>query len=93
MFIEDALSPSYKVYTSLVTMKEGLYIHMQTSMLATYLFVHFSVIWTLKEKRGQWKANRVFMGGDDICHGGLVGEDRARYIISFGEDENGTRTC
>ena len=42
--------------------------------------------------RGQWKANRVFMGSDDICHGSLVGEDRAHYIISFGEDENGIRT-
>ena len=29
------------------------------------------------------------MGGNDICHSGLVGEGRARFITSFGEDENG----
>ena len=33
---------------------------------------------------------RILMGGDDICHGSLIGRNRARYIISFGEDENGT---
>ena len=31
------------------------------------------------------------MGDDDICHGNLIGRNRARYIISFGEDENGTK--
>lgn len=51
---------------------------------------YFSTIWTLKEKRGTWKVQKVLMGGDDICHSGLVGEDRARHIMSFGEDESGT---
>ena len=32
------------------------------------------------------------MGDDSICHsGGLVGEERAQHIISFGEDESGKR--
>lgn len=50
-----------------------------------------STIWTLKQKRDteEWKVKRVFMGGNDICHSGLVGKDRARFITSFGEDENG----
>ena len=40
-----------------------------------------------------WIVKRLFMGSDDICHsGGLVGEERARHIISFGEDESGKRT-
>ena len=30
------------------------------------------------------------MGGKDICHSGLVGNNRTQHIISFGEDENGT---
>ena len=30
------------------------------------------------------------MGGENICHGSLVGQGRARHIISFGEDECGT---
>ena len=33
------------------------------------------------------------MGDDNICHsGGLVGAERARHIISFGEDESGKST-
>ena len=45
-----------------------------------------------QKKKGAWTAKKVYMGGDDICHNGLVGEDKAQYIISFGEDESGKRT-
>ena len=31
------------------------------------------------------------MGDNNICHGNLIGRSRARYIISFGEDESGTK--
>ncbi len=29
------------------------------------------------------------MGGEDTCTGNLVGGERAHYITSFGEDEDG----
>ena len=29
------------------------------------------------------------MGQDDVCTGDLVGVDRRRHIVSFGEDEDG----
>lgn len=29
------------------------------------------------------------MGGEGICTDGLVGANRERYILSFGEDEEG----
>ena len=51
-------------------------------------------MWALKKKKGIWTVKRLFMGDDNICHGGgLVGaEKRAQHIISFGEDESGKRT-
>ena len=96
MFIEDAHSLIYKVSTSLLTMRGGknTCTHDNTAH-ALHLCVHdtefltCSLIWSMKQKRGRWTVNRVYMGGDDICHSGLVGAGRARYIISFGEDESG----
>lgn len=29
------------------------------------------------------------MGGEELCTGDLVGTQRAKYILSFGEDEDG----
>ena len=90
MFIEDALSLNCKAATFLPTMREGLcHVQINTIMLHV-IYQCFSAIWTLREKRnGQWNVKQVFMGGNDICHGNLVGEGRANFITSFGEDENG----
>ena len=33
--------------------------------------------------------DEVSMGDDTICHSGLISEDRAKHIISFGEDKSG----
>lgn len=29
------------------------------------------------------------MGGEGVCTGDLVGTERSKYILSFGEDEDG----
>lgn len=90
MFIEDALSLNCEAATSLLIMREGLCRIQIYSIILHVIYQCFSAIWTLKQKRsGQWNVKRVFMGGNDICHGNLVGESRANFITSFGEDENG----
>ena len=38
---------------------------------------------------GEWKHMELCMGNSGTCTGGLVGADRERYILSFGEDEEG----
>lgn len=38
---------------------------------------------------GTWQRTRLCMGDGDTCTGDLVGTDRKKYILSFGEDEDG----
>lgn len=38
---------------------------------------------------GQWRRSELCMGDGSTCTGNLVGEGRARHILSFGEDEDG----
>ena len=38
---------------------------------------------------GEWEHTEMCMGDDFVCTGDLVGTDRQRYILSFGEDEKG----
>ena len=47
-------------------------------------------MFALKEKEdGEWESTELCMGDDTVCTDGLVGEDRERHILSFGEDEDG----
>ena len=41
-----------------------------------------------ERKDGTWERLQVYVGGEEIS-GNLVGEDRAIFITSFGENENG----
>ena len=38
---------------------------------------------------GEWDHMELCMGGGDTCTDGLVGTERERFILSFGEDEEG----
>ena len=38
---------------------------------------------------GEWAHSELCMGDEGTCTGGLVGADRQRFILSFGEDEEG----
>ena len=38
---------------------------------------------------GEWDHMELCMGGDDTCTDGLVGTEREKFILSFGEDEDG----
>ena len=48
-------------------------------------------IFALKENAtsGEWHHMQLCMGDEDTCTDGLVGTNRERYILSFGEDEAG----
>ena len=47
------------------------------------------VLLALREKDGGWERSRLCMGDQSVCTGDLVGEERNRYLLSFGEDEDG----
>ena len=38
---------------------------------------------------GEWGHMELCMGGEDTCTDGLVGTEREKFILSFGEDEEG----
>ena len=56
-----------------------------------------SKVFALREKeRGgeeggevEWESSELCMGDSSVCTDGLVGVERKKHILSFGEDENG----
>lgn len=37
----------------------------------------------------RWQRSDLCMGDDATCIGGLVGQRRERFVLSFGEDQDG----
>ena len=37
----------------------------------------------------RWQRSDLCMGDDATCIGGLVGQSRQRFVLSFGEDQDG----
>lgn len=56
-------------------------------------FFYYRRLFTLRENTegggAQWQRNNLCMGDTSTCIGGLVGEERERFVLSFGEDEDG----
>ena len=50
-----------------------------------------SKLFALREDKstGNWTRSDLCMGESDMCTGDLVGVNRARFVLSFGEDEDG----
>ena len=47
-------------------------------------------VFALKEEgEGEWERSELCMGEESVCTDGLVGAERERHILSFGEDEEG----
>ena len=51
-------------------------------------------VFALREKEGEgggreWERSELCMGDSTVCTDGLVGAERERHILSFGEDEDG----
>ena len=51
-------------------------------------------MFALKEEEGEdggvrWERSELCMGDEMVCTDGLVGKERERHILSFGEDEDG----
>ena len=49
-------------------------------------------VFALKEAEGEdggWERTELCMGDSSVCTDGLVGTNRERHILSFGEDEDG----
>lgn len=38
---------------------------------------------------GGWQRSNLCMGDSNTCTGDLVGEERERFVLSFGEDQDG----
>ena len=51
----------------------------------------FSKLFVLRENKtsGEWQQQELCMGDDSVCTGELVGTQRVKNILSFGEDEDG----
>ena len=54
-------------------------------------FYTLSKLFVLRENKtsGEWQQQELCMGGDSVCTGELVGTQRVKNILSFGEDEDG----
>ena len=54
-------------------------------------FYTLSKLFVLQENKtsGEWQQQELCMGGDSVCTGELVGTQRVKNILSFGEDEDG----
>ena len=49
-----------------------------------------SKMFALKEEgEGEWESSELCMGDSFVCTDGLVGAERKKHILSFGEDEDG----
>ena len=50
-----------------------------------------SKLFALREdkSKGEWTRTDLCMGDSNVCTGNLVGVERARFVLSFGEDEDG----
>ena len=42
-----------------------------------------------EEEEGEWERSELCMGDESVCTDGLVGIEREKHILSFGEDEEG----
>ena len=62
--------------------------HPSSTLLHPPLLLHRRVF-ALNETSSGWVSRTLCMGGADVCTGGLVGTERERAILSFGEDEEG----
>jgi hypothetical protein len=61
-----------------------------------YIYGDYSTgrVFALKEEEGEdggvrWERSELCMGDEMVCTDGLVGKERERHILSFGEDEDG----
>lgn len=51
--------------------------------------IKYRRLFVLNETNLGWQRTAVCMGDAATCTGNLVGQDRERFILSFGEDEDG----
>ena len=95
MSTEAVPSPTYRDSTYLETMAVGE--HNNTCyMSCIYSLNIFSAgmcrkVFAVKENQttGEWESMELCMGDSSVCTGSLVGEERLKHILSFGEDEDG----
>ena len=77
------------------TMGVGMLSHLHSDISNLWLkFVFFfflSKLFVLRENKtsGEWQQQELCMGNDSVCTGELVGTQRVKNILSFGEDEDG----
>ena len=57
----------------------------------SFKILHLRRMFGLRENvtSGEWEHMELCMGDEGTCTGGLVGASRERFILSFGEDEEG----
>nr|XP_039247895.1 HHIP-like protein 2 [Styela clava] len=54
------------------------------------MYCHNSKLFLLREeKNGEWRRQNICMGSDDVCKNGGIQNQFAKYILAFGEDEQG----
>ena len=46
-------------------------------------------LFVLRQNGSEWTRSNLCMGDAATCTGDLVGQERARNVLSFGEDEDG----
>ena len=62
-----------------------------TKWFTVYLTVFLRKLFSLQEDEnsGEWEQRELCMGDEHVCTGDLVGIQRVKNILSFGEDEDG----
>ena len=74
--------------------ESGYVVHLHSDISNLWLqFVFFLLrkLFVLRENKtsGEWQEQELCMGDDSVCTGELVGTQRVKNILSFGEDEDG----
>lgn len=58
-----------------------------------YFLPYHRRLFTLRESTEEgstrWQRSNLCMGDESTCTGGLVGQEREHFVLSFGEDEDG----
>ena len=67
------------------------HIHSATTLTKWFTVYFLRKLFSLQEDEnsGEWEQRELCMGDENVCTGDLVGIQRVKNILSFGEDEDG----
>nr|XP_039248973.1 HHIP-like protein 2 isoform X1 [Styela clava] len=94
-FVKNYIPPIHAYSHSVGKSITGGYVYrgcQNPNLEGKYIFGDFQYgkLFLLREgKNGKWRRQNICMGSDDVCKNGGIQNQFAKYILSFGEDEQG----